>query len=48
VGQSAQRTARKGWTVREHVYVDDGISGADWASRPGFVRLADPEAAAAV
>ena len=32
--------ARKGWTVRdEHVYVDDGISGAEFANRPGFVRL---------
>ena len=32
--------ARKGWTVGdEHVYVDDGISGAEFAARPGFVRL---------
>ncbi len=32
--------ARKGWTVPdEHVYVDDGISGAEFANRPGFVRL---------
>src|SRR5262245_50210451 len=31
---------RKGWTVAdEHVYVDDGISGAEFASRPGFLRL---------
>jgi site-specific DNA recombinase len=30
---------RKGWTVAaEHVYVD-GISGAEFANRPGFVRL---------
>jgi DNA invertase Pin-like site-specific DNA recombinase len=30
----------KGWTVAdEHVYVDDGISGAEFANRPGFVRL---------
>jgi site-specific DNA recombinase len=30
----------KGWTVGdEHVYVDDGISGAEFATRPGFVRL---------
>jgi DNA invertase Pin-like site-specific DNA recombinase len=29
--------ARKGWTVAdEHVYVDDGISGAEFANRPGF------------
>ena len=32
--------AKKGWTVaEEHVYVDDGISGAEFANRPGFVRL---------
>ena len=32
--------ARKGWTVDDaHVYVDDGISGAEFAARPGFVRL---------
>ncbi len=31
---------RKGWTVDEaQVYVDDGISGAEFANRPGFVRL---------
>lgn len=32
--------ARKGWTVlEEHVYVDDGISGAEFTTRPGFLRL---------
>lgn len=32
--------ARKGWAVDEaHIYVDDGISGAEFANRPGFVRL---------
>jgi site-specific DNA recombinase len=32
--------ARKGWRVAdEHVYVDDGISGAEFANRPGFLRL---------
>jgi DNA invertase Pin-like site-specific DNA recombinase len=32
--------ARKGWTVAdEHIYVDDGISGAEFTNRPGFVRL---------
>lgn len=31
---------RKGWTVDEAaVFVDDGISGAEFANRPGFVRL---------
>ena len=41
--QIANATAyaeRKGWTVAaEHVYVDDGISGAEFANRPGFLRL---------
>src|SRR5712692_5880479 len=32
--------ARKGWTVAEdHLYADDGISGAEFLIRPGFVRL---------
>ncbi len=32
--------ARKGWTVaEEHIYVDDGISGAEFVKRPGLVRL---------
>ena len=32
--------ARKGWRVLdEHVYVDDGISGAEFERRPGLQRL---------
>jgi site-specific DNA recombinase len=32
--------ARKGWTVDPaHVYQDDGISGAEFVKRPGFLRL---------
>src|SRR3989454_2482427 len=32
--------ARKGWLVDDdHVYVDDGISGAEFIKRPGFIRL---------
>ncbi len=32
--------ARKGWSVAEaHIFVDDGISGAEFANRPGFLRL---------
>ena len=32
--------AQKGWVVAdEHVYVDDGISGAEFAKRPDFLRL---------
>jgi DNA invertase Pin-like site-specific DNA recombinase len=35
-----QYAARKGWTVAdEHLYVDDGISGAEFSKRPGFLRL---------
>jgi DNA invertase Pin-like site-specific DNA recombinase len=31
---------RKGWTIDEgSIYVDDGISGAEFANRPGFLRL---------
>ena len=30
----------KGWTVDDaHIYVDDGISGAEFANRPGSLRL---------
>src|SRR5258706_8161880 len=32
--------ARKGWCVLDGcVYIDDGISGAEFSARPGFVRL---------
>src|SRR2546427_9746825 len=32
--------ARKGWTIaEEYVYADDGISGAEFVKRPGFLRL---------
>src|SRR5215831_17989095 len=32
--------AREGWLVEDdHVYVDDGISGAEFFKRPGFIRL---------
>ncbi len=31
---------KKGWTIAEdHVYIDDGISGAEFVKRPGFLRL---------
>ncbi len=30
----------KGWTIAdEHIYVDDGVSGAEFVKRPGFLRL---------
>lgn len=32
--------ARKGWVVPdEYIFFDDGISGAEFATRPGFLRL---------
>ena len=32
--------ALSGWTVSDsHVYVDDGISGAEFANRPAFMRM---------
>ena len=40
IEHARQYAARNGWTVPdEHVYVDDGISGAEFANRPGFLRL---------
>ena len=40
IDHARQYAARKGWTVADqHVYVDDGISGAEFANRPGFLRL---------
>ncbi len=40
IEQARAYARRKGWTVEDaHVYVDDGISGAEFATRPGFLRL---------
>ena len=40
IEHARQYAARKGWTVADdHVYVDAGISGAEFANRPGFLRL---------
>src|SRR4026208_1141560 len=31
---------KKGWTVSDElIFVDDGISGAEFVKRPGFIRL---------
>ena len=40
IEQATTYATRKGWTVRPSaVYVDDGISGAEFSNRPGFLRL---------
>jgi DNA invertase Pin-like site-specific DNA recombinase len=40
VDHAKAHAARKGWHVDDaHIYVDDGISGAEFANRPGFLRL---------
>lgn len=40
IEQATAYATRKGWTVRPaSVFVDDGISGAEFANRPGFLRL---------
>jgi site-specific DNA recombinase len=32
--------AKNGWTIcEEHIFIDDGISGAEFLKRPGFLRL---------
>ena len=38
--RAREYAAQRGWTVvDEHIYEDDGISGAEFARRPGFQRL---------
>ena len=40
IDQAKLYAAKKGWTVSdEHIFVDDGISGAEFVKRPGFIRL---------
>jgi site-specific DNA recombinase len=40
VANARAYATRRGWTVNDaHVYTDDDISGAEFARRPGFVRL---------
>jgi hypothetical protein len=36
---SSSRCCSASWFDEAHIYVDDGISGAEFAARPGFVRL---------
>jgi site-specific DNA recombinase len=40
IEHARQYAIAKGWTVDDnYIYVDDGISGAEFANRPGFRRL---------
>jgi site-specific DNA recombinase len=39
IEHARQYAARKGWTVSDHIYTDDAISGSEFSRRPGFVRL---------
>jgi DNA invertase Pin-like site-specific DNA recombinase len=40
IEQARRYAACKGWVVADEcVFIDDGISGAEFAGRPGFVRL---------
>ena len=40
IEHARQYAEQKGWTVDEAcVFVDDGISGAEFANRPGFLGL---------
>jgi DNA invertase Pin-like site-specific DNA recombinase len=40
IEHARQYAASKGWDVDERsIFVDDGISGAEFANRPGFLRL---------
>ncbi len=39
IERSREFAARRGWTVADaHVFVDDGIRGAEFEKRPGFKR----------
>src|SRR5262245_37603253 len=40
VEHAREYAVSKGWTVAtDHIYIDDGISGVEFARRPGFVRM---------
>ena len=40
IDHAREYASRKGWTAADdHVYVDDGISGAEFANRPAFLQL---------
>jgi len=40
IERATEYAVHKGWTVADpYVFVDDGISGAEFLKRPGFLRL---------
>ena len=40
IDHAKQYAAKKGWVTSEaHIYQDDGVSGAEFKTRPGYVRL---------
>ena len=40
VAHAKEYAYKKGWTVSpDHIYIDDGMSGVNFVSRPGFIRL---------
>ena len=40
IEQAKEYASKKDWTVSDdHIYSDDGISGAEFVRRPGFLRL---------
>ena len=40
IDHARQYAAKKGWTINDAaIFLDDGISGAEFANRPGFLRL---------
>ena len=40
VAHAKEYAHKKGWTVSpDHIYIDDGMSGVNFVSRPGFIRL---------
>ncbi len=40
IERAKEYAVEKGWTVSDaYIYQDDGVSGAEFKTRPGFVRL---------
>jgi DNA invertase Pin-like site-specific DNA recombinase len=42
IANAKEFATKQGWTVsKEHIYTDDGIRGAEFEQRPGFMALID-------